>query len=856
MSRPRCWKPTSLRWQFLGLQILTVAAAIIAVAVLYSTMPNTNDSAFVDGQQMSQVRRSFLLQADTHKNKRASGPGNDTTSTAVEPQGTLALGGHRPTGFSRAKLPTQYSIAPNRTEPGYNTAAATTSDDPLQRETSDFFAFNHEPSAVTTNPGAARTAAPTTGAMMPVVSIAPVAPAVPVVPATQTQTIVATLSLPPVTTVITPPPRTTVSTLPATITTIWTTFAPMTAVTTNNGVAVTTVFTPAPRSSVKTVDPSVVTLVYTPPPETKVMAPSGSVLTLIAAIPQVGAQRGPATGAGGAPAVLFLGNGVAGTSPTGIIASARPITTSIPTTISGRLTTVPLTLIPVTTAFATTINGTPTTVQLTLTLTPTPEPGNPGTHGTSGVGDGANTPNSETRVYPAVTPAQYFAASFLPPLLAILLSFPACVVDHNVKHLQPFAALTRPGGATGPESMTLHHAWLGTVITPTKQLFQGQPIPLVASLIMWLSWLTAPLAAEAVGLKIHGVCSHLSIAGCTLAVGVSPWPARALLAVLGAMLVLLVVLAVLLRRWDTGVARNPWSVDEMAILSRRLEMHTRFKKGVEVNEAVLAEVFRGRFFLDHLPLTNPHNFPQNSHGTDSGSIKTAPAIIPHWQTPPERTLTTTSSSSCSSSTQQNSLGIKPAKRRHVHVPFATLTYPARALFTILLLGLITLLSYYHTCRGDTPFELFMDSQTFGVKFLFAAVGTVIALYWSSFFLSLAALVPFRHLACTHTKPSSTFAFTSTSTSISSTTISISATQRSREYEQTPPTNPLTGTFHALRRSEYLLLTAALMSLSAELLPTFLSNIPYALTQTYDTHRVPYMLWRHGKTFKFVSAVCF
>ncbi|KAK0634111.1 hypothetical protein B0T14DRAFT_417711 [Immersiella caudata] len=151
-------------------------------------------------------------------------------------------------------------------------------------------------------------------------------------------------------------------------------------------------------------------------------------------------------------------------------------------------------------------------------------------------------------------------------------------------------------------------------------------------------------------------------------------------------------------------------------------------------------------------------------------------------------------------------------------PFPVLTYPIRIFFLLLHLGLITLLTYYHLLRDDTPFELFMDSQTFGVKFLFAAIGSLFALFWSCFFLSLAAMEPFRTL---------------------SSNLGTEEGKKSREVAltQPPPTNPFSGISHAARHKQWLLLSASVMALSSDLLPAFLANVPYSLTQTLIAHRV-------------------
>lgn len=41
--------------------------------------------------------------------------------------------------------------------------------------------------------------------------------------------------------------------------------------------------------------------------------------------------------------------------------------------------------------------------------------------------------------------------------------------------------------------------------------------------------------------------------------------------------------------------------------------------------------------------------------------------------------------------------------------------------------------YYKLKDEDTALERFMDSQSFGVRFLFTAVDVIIKYYWESFF---------------------------------------------------------------------------------------------------------------------------
>lgn len=633
----------------------------------------------------------------------------------------------------------------------------------------------------------------------------------------ETQAIVTELPAQSTTVVRIPPPETILRTVAPIIATITSTPPLTTVVATSDGVVVTSTITPPPRIVLSTVEKSVLTIVQTRPAETIVTVMGGVPVTLLAVLSP--AMASPVT----ETVVAILGG-------TKITVTPRPVTqttiglrggmitlTSTPppyvTTTGGITTTITRTSVParaITTAFVTTINGTPTTISLTLTPT-----------ATAGFGDdGGSITRPSTRVYPGMTPGQYFAAVFLPTILAVVLAAPFAIIDLNAKLMQPFRALARPDGASGPDSMTLSYGGVRNFTTPVKQLFRGHPVPFLTTLLMCLSWLMAPLAAEAIGLKVHGTCSHLSISGCAVAVGVSPLPTHSLVAVMAIMLALLVPLTFLLHRWDTGVSQNPWSLADIALLSRTRSLRDRLERMEEPTEKELDNVFRRDRF--HLGVPQPGT--NNGHSKDqllrhptfserqdyglpailpvSDDDELQPPLTPPWHA---NTMSTTITTLKPTACQPN----------NPRVPFPALTYASRTMLILLLIGLMTLLIYYHLSHGDTPFELFMDSQQFGVKFLFAALGTLFSLFFASFFLGLSALTPFSTLS----NPSSP------------------AHRTAQAVLATPTTNPFSGACTALAQNQPLVFCAACIAVLAELLPVLLANIPYALTQTLLTHTV-------------------
>jgi fluoride exporter len=108
------------------------------------------------------------------------------------------------------------------------------------------------------------------------------------------------------------------------------------------------------------------------------------------------------------------------------------------------------------------------------------------------------------------------------------------------------------------------------------------------------------------------------------------------------------------------------------------------------------------------------------------------------------------------------------------------TYSVRTLFILILLALMAFLVYYHLLRDNTAFKLFMDSQTFGVKFLFAGLGSLFTIFWSLFFLSLGSITPFRSLS----NPSaSIFSLGKGNNTVAEAVFN------------PPPTNPFTGAYY-------------------------------------------------------------
>ncbi|KAK3905777.1 Zonadhesin [Staphylotrichum tortipilum] len=530
-------------------------------------------------------------------------------------------------------------------------------------------------------------------------------------------------------------------------------------------------FTPAPTTIVETINGTPVTRVTTPPVTSFTTTIGGTLTTQVIVTTPTG--TGPIT------LTLISTSG----------ASLSTFTTTFPattflTTISGTVRTITSTP-----SASTIISTLPKSIHtFTSTSSPTPK-------STSPSKPAPTTVIASTRVY-AWTEADIFIGTFLPPLLGVALVIPLRIIDLNAKLYQPFQSLSatgaRSGSNTGADTLLLKYTGVMAFLTPVVTLLRGHPVPFLTTLMVGCASFMVPLATEAVGLKLHGECwLNTASSMCGPALGVSPAPAHALVALLGAVAVMLAVVMVLVGRWVTGLFANPWSIAGAAALAGSEAVRVRQGGEMAMRRAVADKVygmgyFQGReggaegygiVLLDEAG----RGLHDEEGGSEEGDGELAVAAQGKWWEPNRQ------------------------------LPFMALRYPWRVTFTAFQLAILIFIIYYHAyyrggIKDDGRLWIFLNSNTFGVRFVAAVVGVVIAFCWQSFFLSVSTMTPFHLLSLRTQAPDDSILFT-------------------------PSTNPFSGIYSALRHKQPFLLCVSIAAVLSELLPVLLSNVPFNLAQT-------------------------
>lgn len=322
-----------------------------------------------------------------------------------------------------------------------------------------------------------------------------------------------------------------------------------------------------------------------------------------------------------------------------------------------------------------------------------------------------------------LTTAEYFSGEFLPTILAVIASLFIEGISNNVKRMQPFFTLaSSKTGATAEASLLLSFdKWFGAMMIP-QAIRLKQPLIVITQIAVIGSQVIAPLSAEAVQIYTPDSCT----ASCFGKIAVQVPVARVVEALLGttAALMVLIVIVTHLKSFRTGVNHNPWSVAGMASLCGHTDVRKLFSKlprGAEraVEEISMTKALTGhRYALGNFSPSLGYGCFESRYGLtlDHGSENRNLLRPDH-----DPLLEVTDQASLSDQLAQTggSIGTKvPSWLR-------PLTWWFRLGFIAITAAVLGIVVYYQETSGDSRFERFMDSRSFGVRFLFTGLGVLI-----------------------------------------------------------------------------------------------------------------------------------
>ncbi|KAK4213799.1 hypothetical protein QBC37DRAFT_285244 [Rhypophila decipiens] len=440
-----------------------------------------------------------------------------------------------------------------------------------------------------------------------------------------------------------------------------------------------------------------------------------------------------------------------------------------------------------------------TTVFVLATPTPSREPRPPPP-------PGPISPDSYGAFFNLRSEADYLMASLVPVLIATLLKIPIQILTGSVNLALPFRALAKyKGGAQAQDSLFLSQRAISAPLVAIRFLTRARdPLALLNVILSTLSVTLVPLSTETIRLEYTSM--YCSAAGDMCAYGLrnAGTPLRVAEAFLVIMAVLIIIIGIMLARWRTGFATEPWSIASMSSLlaSSEPELRTLLRSipsgGKYITDSQISDVLKAnRFRLCYY--TSPVlTHKRSGKPRPKYAIQVLPVIPvdnspirPTTRDPPERRSNT-------------------PKKRFWHVNPATRDISIRVTALIVHVGLLILILYYENTTMDTTFEAFMDSESFGVRLSLTTFGTAVSGFWDYYFFQ-----------------------------ISDTHIHTLLAARPRSARDSillaPPSNPFIGLYRFIRSKDAFAFSIALTALLAKFTPILFANIPFRNTVTWKNH---------------------
>ena len=379
-------------------------------------------------------------------------------------------------------------------------------------------------------------------------------------------------------------------------------------------------------------------------------------------------------------------------------------------------------------------NGNPIlTITRTYPLLPTSTP----SEGSRG-GGGGGVPREEDSFHP-ISSTEYTAVLVLPVLLAIIAAILAQSVHADLQALLPFHSLTAAStltpwggeggqrGVTARESLTLITSGIPGFANSFRFLTnQRDPLSLFSYTLIVVVAVVTSLSSEAVGIQLHGECTKVDFRGCYMGIAVFLGPSRAIQALLGLGVIMVVGMGLVLGKWRTGVLENPLSIATMA----RLVQSPRLREGIR---EVRSE--EGDFFAEirNREVTRQLEGYRFAFGCQQGREGYGIVVFP-----------TTGQDMAARMSRKHTAPARPparTRRKQPNMFRRTRERLIDGLGLLLLWGLAILITYYNTTQyHESGFEKFMNNQNFGVRTLFTGVGVLVSLLWNHLFSRKSSLV--------------------------------------------------------------------------------------------------------------------
>ncbi|MCJ1435116.1 hypothetical protein MMC27_004486 [Xylographa pallens] len=326
----------------------------------------------------------------------------------------------------------------------------------------------------------------------------------------------------------------------------------------------------------------------------------------------------------------------------------------------------------------------------------------------------------------------YFCGAYLPIIIAVWFRVVIGWLYVTTKMLEPFRILTQSKTISAKDFFNINYLSASDTLEPYKAMMSGHWLMLCTSLLYLAVELLSPFAAEILHFYWSCESTENSTLTCAAALWIDVSVVRILQGLLSFTAMMLAIIWYMLRSRPSELRSDPSSIITVASLLHHpetidgLRALNQLASKSETIKSLDGYSFRlgtyeGRDGNERYGLIASNNvqFDQPSNASDPLMItkdsKTSPSSIP-----------------------QEPVSTRPKRRKPLHLVRDIVLGSTIA-------AILIIVAVYYVASGNSGFNIFMNSNSFGPRFLVTCVGVIIHSQWARIDRECAVDEPFRRL---------------------------------------------------------------------------------------------------------------
>ncbi|KIW90742.1 uncharacterized protein Z519_08525 [Cladophialophora bantiana CBS 173.52] len=351
----------------------------------------------------------------------------------------------------------------------------------------------------------------------------------------------------------------------------------------------------------------------------------------------------------------------------------------------------------------------------------------------------------------AVTNVQYFRATYLPVLIAVILKLIWAIVFTSTKMMEPFYLLSRKKGAAAKESLLADYLTTSFSVEGIKNMFFSHPVVTLVSLVYICVNALPAIATQSSTVRATAWCRtpDLKAARCNPMWYLNINYARALEAILSLVALIILLVIMLSSRRCSGIFSNPSSIATMASLLSSEDLMEELRRIDQKSNRSSAK-----------QVLDPYRYIFSRHQTGTGYMRYGIVRAPRQSI--ELTVKDTDQ-------QEYSALVQPrAGRTDIHNSRSTLSnrFLTDTLFLLSILALLGVLIGYYLDGQDDPLNNYFNHNPTS-RLVLTAAASLLDIRWKQLEREVRLLTPYRRLFRGSAKPESTILVSQNSTPLKS-----------------------------------------------------------------------------------------